>query len=792
MLELKEVIVKNVVSYKSAKLPITKNCGLIIMGGDNQDSIDPNFQSNGAGKTLLWSAIPNCVYSAAPSSSSKNSKKDMLDSAKSYIELRFIDNTGRKIQLIQTSKKWIFKENGEDQKVLRVNAQAAKIKEYWPITADEFYAYCYLTSIPGQRVHFQVDKPTERLKFITDIFKLDDYDRLKAYFTKSLSKIKDDQIRYDVINSKLLNTNTQLERLAWNKKARENHKEMVVEFEAVTVERDLIVDKVRTIAELVRKIGSIDKLVVQRNSLLKDFVSLEGKDLDNHSSKLRKRRDVLRTYQKYLDEMRSYKKNTKRIKSKIVELDVKVSESSGKDLEEEFGAVKKKRAKLKDKINSMSELMSDMSRLDKRSSSAKSVLKDLGFKSVKKVDMDSNVKEDLAICRTTLKLKKLLDSGNSACPTCLQDVDMDSISESVQKAKKRIKKYERLLEARDAVGIITKCTEELALLKPTSSSKEELESKYDVLSDRLESIKALHALHEKLADLKEDLSDIDKPKKPSNKPKDDTNEDSISEILEACRSLEKVNSNIAAIVGESSEMSDIMDSDISDHKANLESKLAELSKKKTKLDVRYKELMSATSKCDLKQGEFNILNKQRKEQEGDLEDLSPLLEQRDIYKALEKAYSAKGLKINKANDIVKLLEANLNRYSNLIFAEAFKFSVYVTESGVFCDVDRGKGKTPTDVRLLSGAEADCFRLLFMLSLLLMVPSERRTNFVILDEPDSHMDNKTRLLMIDRYIPFLREVVPHVIVITPNDKDLYTNCDFWTAVKKDGISRLEKN
>src|SRR5699024_6093530 len=68
---------------------------------------------------------------------------------------------------------------------------------------------------------FQIDKPAARLHYITSVFRLDVYDRLKKYFTKKLGEIKNKQVEFDVINNQLLKVNGLLERLDWNEERAE-------------------------------------------------------------------------------------------------------------------------------------------------------------------------------------------------------------------------------------------------------------------------------------------------------------------------------------------------------------------------------------------------------------------------------------------------------------------------------------------------------------------------------------------------------------------------------------------
>ncbi len=163
---------------------------------------------------------------------------------------------------------------------------------------------------------------------------------------------------------------------------------------------------------------------------------------------------------------------------------------------------------------------------------------------------------------------------------------------------------------------------------------------------------------------------------------------------------------------------------------------------------------------------------------------------KQILEALVNAYGPKGLKIRAIKNICSMLEANFNVYSQYIYNEDFKFKITVEPTGILVDVDRGRDFV-SDVRMLSGAESDCFKLMFLTSLLPLMPSERRTNLLILDEPDSHMDPVVREKFIHDFLPQLQTVVPHIIVITPND-DSYDGAEEWIVTKDGKKSELTVN
>ena len=786
MIELKSITLRNVVSFNSAKVPITKNSGLVLISGWNKDSITAVDQNNGAGKTLLFSSIGNCRYGSAPSSTLKNTKKDMLGSTKSEIELAFLDEQNQKVRFIQKPSKWLIHIDEEDQKVHRVANQQQKMEELWPITEDEFYAYTYITSMAGQRLHFQVQKPTERLKFITNIFQLEDYDLLKGYFTRMLGTIKDEQTKFSVIESKFLSINTQLEKLGWDEHSVAEAKAGKRKFKELKEERDILSSKVMKSRARLALLALYAKMLKRKKKASK---GCKG-DPDEQIGKLRNRLTIVREFDQYNKELDTYKSNTSRLKKKRDALVLEVED----DLP--LSEITSEYAKLKDSLSDVNGDITESAQIAKQVTQVKNRLvrvtddlSELGFPAVDDVDLETDIDDDISICRTTLKLKKLLDKNTgSSCPTCHQEVDVADIAASVKKAGKRLAKLEALSDARE---LVERHIELVAALEKLGKvpNVTKLEKKAKKFKSRIDELKVMGRRRERIEELDEQLDDISKPDKPKKKPKDGETVSSIKDAIELYREYEKADDALSSFLKDHDNLGDVKNP--AAEIESIEGRASELESKLKKMDKRYQKLMDKNSSRDLKLGEFRVLSKQKLEFEGDMEAAKPLLEKRDLYKALEHTYGAKGLKVDAANQILGLLEANLNRYAPLIFAEPFDFNVYADDHGIHCEVNRNNGHPATDVRLLSGAESDCFKLLFSVALLLMVPPERRTNFVVLDEPDSHMDPRTSSLFIERFLPFLREVVPHTFLITQSDHGLFSNCDSWTVVKQDGVSELKR-
>lgn len=142
------------------------------------------------------------------------------------------------------------------------------------------------------------------------------------------------------------------------------------------------------------------------------------------------------------------------------------------------------------------------------------------------------------------------------------------------------------------------------------------------------------------------------------------------------------------------------------------------------------------------------------------------LKDRPILERLLDAYGPKGLRMAVLRDASSRICSNLNRFAPLLFPEKVEFTAHLSEGNLDFHVTRFDGRT-SDIRHMSGAESRLFSLVWLLGVLPLVPESRRCNIVVLDEFEANLDQVTRDLLVNEYLPALNEVVPHVVFLTPN-------------------------
>lgn len=747
-----------VVYFDHAKLDVTQR-PMTIISGFNKDSLVSNQTSNGAGKSLLWSAFPNLRYDATPLADGKNrgaTKKAMLKDKASSIIVEILADDGVTYKVEQYSSKLVIYRNGVDMEIRRSQEQRAKLEDIFPITEEEFYSYVYLQS--QRSLGFLVDRPAARLHYITSLYRLDVYDQLKAYFTKKLGEIKASQVEFEVITSQLVRTNQLLERLDWSKEAADELERASTYIKATRVElRDLQND-----FEKMQGARTVQK---QYREVTK---RIKGIKIPLPYSEVQSGIDNIEAVQEYKHKLSRFKQQSEDLQARIDKI------NPATDTEDLLEKAEKRAAAISKELKVLERAQDKFEEAEHEYKSVAKKLKPLGKPKTLKKKALAKLESDVEHLRSVITLaERLRGCDDGVCPTCEQDVDIKKHAALAEDSQDRLEKTLTALR-------IHRLTEQLEAIELTTVDTDRIETLQKEATKVKDSIRKLHNALEREEERLELIQDLFKLKKPK------AVKANVKHTLTELTDMMTQHSELKAATRTKKQLEDQHGDMIAID--GLEERYAELKKKGAKLERKYIAAQEVVTLYNSKAGEFKALRRDQKANTTKLKELKPIIGQRDLLRNMEKAYSSKGLKVGAANMILAQIETNLNRYSNLIFAEPFKFKIYAESDGVHCEVDRGNGKV-SDIRWLSGAEADCFRLLWMWVMLVMAEADRRTNFVVLDEPDAHMDDTTRALFIERYLPALRSVVPNVYLITPKDAHVYSDCVYMTVVKHKGVSTL---
>jgi len=510
MIELTDVELNNVVYFKKAKLDITRH-PFVVITGHNKDSRISTETSNGAGKSLLFSSVPNLRYEQTPLASQK-SKKDMLSSSASSITLGLKGNDGKSYKITQTASKFVIERDGTDIQARTINIQKAELERIFPISEEEFYSYIYLQS--QRPLAFQIDKPAARLHYITSVFRLDVYDQLKKFFTRKLGEIKNKQVEFDVLNNQLIKINSLLERLDWSKEKAEKLEEAQSVIKSLSGDAKKLQTKIERLKAALAVSERHAKLTKQRKALKPKL------DLKSAKAEL----ELHELVSDYKSEYKTYIAQREQLTTQIAEIgETKPVEK----LEKQIKKLNDHQAGEEASLTMLHEARQFYKQIMREVEEATAAVKETGAK-LKQVDAIvvlgvKGYEAEIAKYSAVLQLESIVDDcADGECPTCQQSVNIQKFKKQIAEAKEAVKK------AKQGIKKYRACKELFDLQH--KAKKHEFDEKaeqefldrrlaYKATEDKLEKLQEqLHSARQ-LAKLNARLDELTKPKKPKKEPK---------------------------------------------------------------------------------------------------------------------------------------------------------------------------------------------------------------------------------------------------------------------------------
>lgn len=763
MIEITGSRFSGIVSYKKGEFDFTNNCGLTTVSGHNRDSQISKDQNNGAGKSLLFSMLPNVRFEQTPLADTR--KKNRIHSKGSFIEFD-VNNLGHKWTIRQQAGGYQIWRDGEDLQVRGQANQRAQIEQIIPLTSDEWYSYVHLQS--QKKMEFLYGTPRARMTYISEVWRLDQFDVLRRHFEKKIDEVKVAQNKSDAFTHQLMNINDALNKNGWNKTL---EKELEAAKEIVNTQSK----KVNKLQAKRQELKSLSKQVEFYTTTSERLKKLQGKIRFDRAD-LKEQRKLHESLEKFEEENEKYARRSKKLVKQLEELgdggDSKTLRKRIKEIREELDVLEaedKRLEKVRDKHDAANR---ELENLDDHVDP--DLRKFLTQCNKEKVDPMEALKEEYSTAKTTMKLADLLhDHDDGACPTCMQKINIKDLERTIAQAKKRKGKAHSMIHALELRITKQENTEIIKALKFDERAFYAARKKIKALRAELEKLEDLRENAVRFDEITKQISELEKPKQPKRQPV--ISLEKIEQQLEMIDEVKRLKARLA-------EFDEVPADD------NILKRLAEVEAKLEKVEKKYSKAHKITVRYSSLRAEWKLLKKQREEASLKVEEYKPLIRKLKRFKILAKAYSNKGLKLHAMHEIVYGLEQNYNKYAQLIFAENFQFKVEAKEDGVHITVDRGQGNV-SDVRELSGAESDSFRLLHFLACVIMAKDSRRVNLAILDEPDAHMDLATTGLFVERYVPFLRKLVQHVFIITQKGKHLHPECSYVTVEKYKGVSNV---
>jgi DNA repair exonuclease SbcCD ATPase subunit len=167
-----------------------------------------------------------------------------------------------------------------------------------------------------------------------------------------------------------------------------------------------------------------------------------------------------------------------------------------------------------------------------------------------------------------------------------------------------------------------------------------------------------------------------------------------------------------------------------------------------------------------------------------------------------KAYGKTGMKVERLQKIMQDISKLLPMWTRVLFTEPYfavkvdpdksgtRLALYVTKKFTMPD-----GKVIVrwvDASALSGGEESRFAVCIMLTLAELVAPEKRTNLLVLDEPDRAYDTYGQQLLANLLIPLMRKKKPSMFVITHqlHLNPQHVDAEFIVTKQKTGLTDVK--
>lgn len=789
MLHIDGLDLNEVVSFKKASVDFKD--GLTYIRGVNKDSDLARPTGNGTGKSLMFSAIPNLWFSSAPLAIRKKARKDMLGRKSSSIGLIYRPSAdGPEYEIIQKASGYTIFENGNDLEITTIPRAEAFIKNLFPISEIEFYSRCYIST---QRPYSLLrDSDSDRLQHIVDIARLDQYSTINKYFLSKAGSIKDNEIRLSVLEQQLANLKKKLKDVKSTITA-EEYEALKADYDVCAAGLDQLQNQKFELLEQQKALNRLLVVEEELDGLRKSYKFKKAPEQQIGVLKAQKKAaNAWATY----DERRSHARTAiKKFDARIKEIEASLPKQASGELQKNAKALSRELSSVSEELARLQSMYEQVEELDAEITEAQQAFDALGVDPAK-VDMEKNYDEFIAEAKLRLKLEALLeheeahdDSGK--CPTCQSDIDFDAIRKIVKGERRALAGYQEQKKAQTLYGELKKLKKRRSKLSFDQEAFDKLKIRKKALAKNLSVIEDNLEQFDELASVKKMREGVSMPERPESE-RPELSLDEIEAGIDLCHEIEK-HLNVKASLLEDHEDFKKFRSAAAVREAvdTVTSKISAKNKTIRKIESTQAECSERIAAYEQYTNTVNIYQEEQKTTEAEIAKLKPSVDDKKLVTILTKAYGPKGLRAYAANSFCSLLEANLNHYRDLIFAEPFEFKVEASDTGVSILVDRNTGKTDdvSDIRHLSGAESECFSLLCAASIIMLTPDSRKLNMIVLDEPTSHMHAVTRELFNQKFVPFLRELVPSVYIITPHDDDSGPNSVEWVVQKQKGISKL---
>lgn len=787
-LHIGKLKLKNVVHFNNAEVDFSRP-GMTTIRGLNLHARSKS-QTNGAGKSLLASSICSVFQFGPPMASARRGQRWHLQATPSAVIEQELTKNGHTYRLVQATHgkgvKYSIYKNGEDLKIRTTPLAEQFITELHGYNNVEWFSTVYLD---GRRVFpLQMGTDVERLAFIVDFFRLEESDRIRQMFNNMKSDFKEDVTKLGVVDADIVRVRRELKEIGWSKNKAKRRRFLKKKVVKVREQHRILTSKLESLNE----IRAQSEIVGDLKSRLE---AIDRPKLD--ISEIERQLKAYKLWLVYEAESAEYDKKFARLKAERNKLGSAEGLKKSKTLltelrrlESEIGRLKVSHATLTRNQDEVESALEDLRvRYQK--------LKHLNSANLpKNRKARSNVLNDkIAQARAILKLVNLADKGHDHCPTCGSSINQKTIKGLGKRAKKEIEEAESEIEQLQQADELESVLEEGRKLREAKDEEAEIKikatdkalrkarSKLVKVEEHLEKALAHESLNERTAELVRHKPVEPLLKKPSTSEKQLKKWATAHDLLLDTRTaynkaVEKLASSTKGFPSLEEALRESRTiKQVREQQSAANDSLYSLTKELSTLDQKQSLYKSAALRL------------------GDLEEskakFSQSVQDLPVLDALIHAFSNKGLKMLLAKQIASRIEQNINLVAPRIFVESVKFRwrVEANKFAIEYSMRKGKDATPwADVRVLSGSESKQFILATVAALLPLLPADKRTNLMILDEMDANMSEETRRLFATDFLPYLRKLVPTLFVVTPDQRTPYPGRQLLVT-KKNGVSSI---
>lgn len=714
--------------------------GLSAIYGLNRTNGGKSMQANGAGKSSAFASISEILYEEPI----VGLKKDTVTKGEREVVLNL---RGKKVEVRRKNTKLQIKVGGK-VKEFRTKAGGREwLKKHLPQSVSEFNTYSYLDArVPHPLV---MGKSAERKHFFTAAFNLDNIDVERRIFEAELSKLKRVRAAYDELRQVF---DADRER-ALPKEKRMALERQVKDYEAELADLDDKNQRLQVIAQVLAFEASAPKQIAAFAELcpnLPEFSSIVGeveRNLKDNKKKLKEARD----WEDYQRDSRKYAKAFDALSDDAKKLVTKRGLN---------GALKRSR-KFADMVDGLETTLEESQRYIDEAVKKPKAPKD-GTPSTAYQDL----KEELRSLEHQIEHAEKFGTGK--CGTCGQDVKI----KSPKKLKARMAEVEADMQAWEDFEAYEL---ELQAYEKWRKTVKSLEAELPVIEAEIKKAKRMRKVYKELNALPEAPEKFE-----GRKLEVEVCERMVDEDRKQLELLEFMQPNLENVE---------LLRKLTDTQRAASSKAPKL---RARINEIHEKLSRLKAKLEVNESVVSGLRKMKAR----LLEMREELKDEESLKLLVEAYADKNMKRNVIKSISTRLMAEVNKYAKLIFPEDYEFSFQWTSSELQLLVTRKyqigkKTKVLTsDVRKLSGAESKLFTFILVLALLTFVPARKRSNVLILDEPDANFGAETTE-SFKKLLPILNQVIPSIIIITPKTEVRYEGAQEFTVLKQKGEARLVK-